>query len=322
MLMWIVGGIVFALTVLAAVTVLVGWCPSSPVAMVQMLLPWWVVLSTIVVAVAAVGQRWSLVALGAVVVAGASAVLAPKLRRKARDGHDPSAPTSLSVVLANLYLDNDEPEEAMHQLFETAPDVLVMTELTPDLVGRFDRAGGAERFPNRVHPEPIAGEYCVGIFTALSFEGSDVWERGPLEVVEATVDVPGGPALRVIAVHPEAPVGADAFRKWRHQLRELESVLDEAEGPTILIGDLNSGTLHPPYERLVRSTFRDAHDLLGTALRPSWGVAPWFPRWFPTMLARLDHLLVSPEVTVVGLDDLDAVGSDHRPFRADLAIRD
>ena len=172
-----------------------------------------------------------------------------------------------------------------------------------------------------MHPQPIKGEYAVGIFTALPVELASVWQQGPLEVVEATIGAAGTAGLRVIAAHPEAPVNAKAFRRWREQLGELRGVLDEATGATIVIGDLNSGTLQPPYERLLTSRFRDAHDILGTALRPSWGVAPWFPRWVPTLLARLDHLIVSDEVTVVSLEDLDAVGSDHRPFRAHLHLR-
>ena len=318
-MLWIIGGVVVGLAALSAASVALSWCPSAPVAMAQLLLPWWFVMTVVVVIVSAVRGTWGLAAIGAVVALGALLVMWPKLRRKRRPRQE-SVDASLSVVLANLYIDNEEPDEAIGQLFDQAPDVLVMTELTVELLDQFDRLGGAERYPNRIHPDPIQGEYAVGIFTALPFDRATVTQQGPLEVVEATVDVPGFARLRVIAVHPEAPVGAEPFRKWRHQLRELEGVLAEATGATIVIGDMNSGTLHPPYERLFRTRFRDAHDLLGTALRPSWGVAPWFPRWFPTLLARLDHLLVSDEVTVVSLEDLDAVGSDHRPFRAELAL--
>ena len=53
----------------------------------------------------------------------------------------------------------------------------------------------------------------------------------------------------------------------------------------------------------------------------SAGVALWLPRWFPTLLARLDHLLVGDDVTVVDLEDLDAVGSDHWLFRARITVR-
>jgi len=102
----------------------------------------------------------------------------------------------------------------------------------------------------------------------------------------------------------------------------LRRILSDAAPATVALGDLNAGTLQPPYEALLRTPFRDAHDLMGSSLAPSWGVAPSLPRWVPTFLARLDHLLVGPAVTVVELGDLDPVGSDHRPFVATLAVRD
>ena len=317
--MWILGALVVFITAVAALTVRVRWCPGAAVAMLQLLTPWWTVL-TVIVAIAAVllGQVVLAAAALAVALLGL-AVLVPKLRRSPRQARDGHRSAAMTMALANLYLDNDEPDEAIGQLLDAAPDVLMMTELTDELVSRFDALGGADRYPNRVHPMPLDGEYEAGIFSTRPFVESSVWEQGELQVVEATVPI-DEQELRVIAVHPEAPTGRAAFRRWRAQLAELERILAAANGPTIALGDLNSGTLQPPYERLLESPFRDAHDELGTALRPSWGIAPWLPRWFPTLLARLDHLLVSPEVEIVSLEDLDPVGSDHRPFVAQLSL--
>ena len=320
MLTWILGGSVLFMAAFAAITVRVGWCPSPAVAGSQLLLPWWFLLTIAVVVTTAITGTWILAVAGVAVATGTFVVLFPKLHRSPRARPDMLPEASVSVTLANLYIDNNEPDEAINQLLDSAPDILVMTELTPDLVARFDELGGAHRFPHRIHPEPIAGEYVVGIFTPLDMLRSEVRHQGPLEVVEMDVRTRKGEELRVIAVHPEAPVGREQFRRWRRQLHELESILKDASAATIVLGDLNSGTLQPPFEHLVRSPFRDAHDELGVALKPSWGVAPWLPRWFPTLLARLDHLLVSPEVLVIELDDLDAVGSDHRPFRANLGL--
>ena len=94
-----------------------------------------------------------------------------------------------------------------------------------------------------------------------------------------------------------------------------------ADPATIALGDFNAGTLQPPYEALLTTSFRDAPDILGTSLHPSWGVAASLPRWVPTFVARLDHLLVGPAVAVVDLCDLDPIGSDHRPFVATLSLR-
>ena len=62
---------------------------------------------------------------------------------------------------------------------------------------------------------------------------------------------------------------------------------------------------------------------MGRALVPSWGAVPVVAaagsRRSPP---RLDHLLVGPAVEVVAVRDLDPVGSDHRPFVADLGLAD
>ena len=100
----------------------------------------------------------------------------------------------------------------------------------------------------------------------------------------------------------------------------LRNLLRTADPATIAVGDLNAGTLQPPYEALLHTSFRDAHDLVGQALAPSWGTAPSLPGWVPTLVSRLDHLLVGRSISVLEVRNLDAVGSDHEPFVAELAL--
>lgn len=318
--MWFLGASVAAVTALVTTTLLMGWCPNSVLAAMQLLTPWWMVLTALVTLGAAWEKSWALSVSGFAVVTATLAVVVPKLRRSPRQDRSRERDATLTIALANLYIDNPEPDEAIRQLLSADPDILVMTELSTGLLERFDALGGADRFPNRIHPEPMEGEYEAGIFSRLPFQSASVWDKGPLQVIEASVRIDGHEPLRVIAIHPEAPVNGKSFRRWRRQLDQLDEILADSGGPTVALGDLNAGTLQPPYERLLRSRIRDAHDELGVALRPSWGVAPWLPRWFPTLLARLDHLLLSPDVEIVSVGDLDAVGSDHRPFLAELRL--
>jgi hypothetical protein len=304
----------------ALVTERLGWCGDRITAGLQLLLPWWTVLAVAVAAAGVAAEDWWLGAAGTAVTCAIAAVVAPKLLRGRPDRVPVTAATVFSVGLANLYLDNPEPEAAARQLLHAAPAVLVLTELTPDLLAAFDAAGGATRYPHRVHRAPLEGEYEAGIFSVYELTHAGVHRDGELQLVDATVELPEG-AVRVLAVHPEAPTSRAAFRRWRGQLATLRTVLMSADPATVVLGDLNAGTLQPPYEALLRTPFRDAHEVVGTSLAPSWGVAPSLPRWVPTFVARLDHLLVGPRIDVVGLDDLDPVGSDHRPFVASLALR-
>jgi endonuclease/exonuclease/phosphatase (EEP) superfamily protein YafD len=305
----------------ALVTERLGRCGNRVTAALQLLLPWWTVLAVAVAAAGLVARDPWLAGAGAALAVVIGGVIGPKVLRRRRRRLPPVDTTTFSIGFANLYLDNPEPEAATRQLLGAAPAILVLTELTPELLAAFDGAGGADRYPHRVHREPLRGEYEAGIFSVYAFTEARVHEEGELRVVEATVDLPDAD-VRVIVVHPDAPTNREGFRRWRAQLAGLRRILSDAAPTTVALGDLNAGTLQPPYEALLRTPFRDAHDLVGSSLAPSWGVAPSLPRWVPTFLARLDHLLVGPAVTVVELRDLDPVGSDHRPFVATLAVRD
>lgn len=321
--------VVIAASVLAGIaglcllSIVAGWAPNWIVGMAQLLTPWWVALTAALSVVVALQGHRSAPGLGAAVVVFGLVVLWPRLHRSRRQVRDAQAEVTFTLSLANLYLDNEQPDVAIGQLLDAAPDVLVMTELTVELLGRFDELGGAADYPQRIHPDPIEGEYEVGIFSRRRLDDPRVETSGSIRVVRATVRPDGWTApLEVIAAHPVAPVGKEDFRTWNQELRDLGSVLDASSGPTVALGDFNAGTLQPRYEALVRGRFRDAHDEAGVALKPSWGIAPWLPRWIPTFVARLDHLLVSEEVRVVSIEDLDPVGSDHRPFLAGLAATD
>ncbi len=121
-------------------------------------------------------------------------------------------------------------------------------------------------------------------------------------------------------MHPDAPSTPGSFRRWRNQLRTLRGLLEELDGPAVVLGDFNAGNLQVPFEQLLRGRFRDGHAMLGKALKPSWGTVPWLPGWVPTLVARLDHVLVSPELHPRTVGDLEPIGSDHRPFRAVLDL--
>ena len=216
-------------------TSLARWSGNIVVAALQLLLPL-TVLASALIAVAAIVTADPLLAIsGAIVVLLSLPLFVPKLvpdpsRRRASD-----AP-SFSVVLANLYFDNPEPDDAIEQLIAADADILVMTELSVDLLDRFDRLGGAQQYPSRVHPEPIEGEYAVGIFSQTELQSARVEQHGELQLIAATwVGVLASPSdedappdsrkVEVRAVHPDAPSTRTGFTRWRHQLRELRTLL-------------------------------------------------------------------------------------------------
>ncbi len=327
----IVRELIIAAAFIGIATSLVRWSGNIVVAALQLLAPLTVFASAIIAVVAVITGHPLLAITGAVVVMLSLPLFIPKLVPDPSRHRTGDAPT-FTVALANLYFDNPEPDDAIEQLLSADADILVMPELSVDLLDRFDRLGGATHYPSRIHPDPVEGEYAVGIFSQTQFESARVEQHGDLQLVAATWvglaetgatgdgATPRAGAVEVRAVHPDAPSTRTGFTRWRHQLRELRKLLHDLDGPAIVLGDLNAGTFQVPYERLLSRRFRDAHAVLGKAMKPSWGIAPWLPRWVPTLVARLDHLVISPEIQLRSLEDLDPVGSDHRPFRAELEL--
>jgi endonuclease/exonuclease/phosphatase (EEP) superfamily protein YafD len=80
------------------------------------------------------------------------------------------------------------------------------------------------------------------------------------------------------------------------------------------VGDLNATPWQPGFRKLTKAGWRDAADVVGQGLRPTW------PSWAPLALAPLDHVLVSGAVGVSGADTTDIRGSDHRALIVTLVV--
>jgi endonuclease/exonuclease/phosphatase family metal-dependent hydrolase len=86
--------------------------------------------------------------------------------------------------------------------------------------------------------------------------------------------------------------------------------------PVMLVGDFNATSLTAPYRHVARK-LRDAQKFLGPGR-----TVPTFPSAFPVL--RIDHVFVSPKVTVTGVSapfsPLARMASDHLPLIVDFEL--
>ena len=133
--------------------------------------------------------------------------------------------------------------------------------------------------------------------------------------IELTLELASGEPVRLVLLHPRPPrpdIGQDS------RLRDAELVMAGREvatftEPTIVAGDLNdvawshsttlfqelSGLLDPRIGRGLFSTFHAQH---------------WWLRY------PLDHVFHSDDLTLVKIERLGNVGSDHFPMLIELAV--
>ncbi len=129
--------------------------------------------------------------------------------------------------------------------------------------------------------------------------------REPRGAIDVDLDVSGTP-VRVIATH----LGL-LPRERRHQVqRILETVADQQEGLTVLLGDINEWLVSGRPLRWLHRRFGECH-----AQRT-------YPAWFPVF--ALDRIWVHPKDALLRFEARNTAearaASDHLPVRAELAL--
>lgn len=122
-----------------------------------------------------------------------------------------------------------------------------------------------------------------------------------------------GESCTVIAAHPPlppTPFNQEQNRFFEKWVRERQSY-----GPNVLIiGDLNTTPWSHSFQKLINET--DLWDSqIGKGLQPSW------PTFFPLMGIPIDHVLLSPSLSVVNRQTGPEIGSDHRPVMIEVGLK-
>lgn len=216
--------------------------------------------------------------------------------------------TALELLSVNAYYRNAEPQALAAWLVDQDADVLVVVEYTPQLADLATRAGLRAAYPFAAE-DPRFGANGSAIFSRTPITAPEVLDVGGAPMAAGTVQVGGAP-VRVVAVHTVQPL-VDRSSLIR-QVGALADVADAHEGPLVLAGDYNANRQHAAFRALLDVGLADAHQVVGR------GLARSFPSGLPVVL--LDHVVVSPEVGVVAVDERVAPGSDHRAVEAELVV--
>ena len=220
------------------------------------------------------------------------------------------------------------------ELLEHAPDVVVMQDAVdytrPDAalpepialalrdhtIYRHDQYVVASRLPLtqcRAQPMPVRDEPRDFVRCVLRVGETDV------DLVTAHLLSPreGLNAAR----HDWLDGGLDDWEQNYHdRLMQVATLVRHLAGnprPLILAGDLNAAEASPVVRSLKELGLRDAFDSAGRGYGYTHGhsLKPRFS------FLRIDHVLVSPQISVARCEAGGADASEHRPGIADLLIR-
>lgn len=162
--------------------------------------------------------------------------------------------------------------------------------------------------PRRRYGNALLSAHPVASWRAIRLPGST--RREARGLVHAVVDVHGTP-VQVAVTHLQNR----SRRERGEQAAHLADLLtrDGRPASTVVLGDMNAGP-DAPETRALTAVLVDVWAAVGD------GPGHTFPARHP--VARIDHVLVSPDVTALTAEVVDTRASDHRPVVAELALPD
>ncbi|WP_319435811.1 endonuclease/exonuclease/phosphatase family protein [Mycobacterium sp. RTGN5] len=233
---------------------------------------------------------------------------------------DVGAHQDIRVLSANLRYGQADPAFFI-DLANSSADVITVSELTPEAVQRFERAGIEKTFPySQLVPAADAGG--IGLWSRFPIRGLSAPRHRGVLFPAARLQVPGlrfEPLLASVHIYSPVAYDANTIAGWRRAMAGAKAQLDSfarTAGPAAVIigGDYNSTPDMRQLRDLLTNGFRDAVEQSGS------GFGPTFPsnRWFPPVIT-IDHVLTR-NATASSVRTIEIPGSDHRALLTTILL--
>lgn len=312
------GGLIGWLALLGAVAALVSIADGGDRGLTGILLAalgaWVGPLLVLAAAILALCRLRRSTLIAVIALLGALAWLKPHPHRGGHADGPPGGGLQLRVMTQNLLFGEADASALVARVRAEQPDVLMLTELTPDAVRRLDAAGLADLMPHRtLAPQDHASG--SGLYSTRDLIEPSTVPGTAFAAVQARIDL-GGKRITVAAVHPTPPQ-MTAWAADHAALRSRFGPQLAAGEPVVLAGDFNATVFNEPFRRLLQAGFVDA------ATAGSWA---WQGQTWPTdrrpwpPVIRIDHVLGPRGTVVERVATYPLAGSDHRGLMATLRL--
>jgi endonuclease/exonuclease/phosphatase (EEP) superfamily protein YafD len=257
------------------------------------------------IAVLALVRRYWWVALSTIV---GCAMMAMQVHTPRVEAAMTADPPDLRVFHMNVWQPNTAYASAIARALDSDADVISVQEVAPVWAEALVQGLGA-RYPF-MHIEPRENCYGIALFSRIPFQEVRTITLDGTPMIEAVLKRADRP-VRLLAVHATSPISYAHFQRRNRQLEEVARHRGQDDTATVVVGDLNTVPWDRAFRRLcARAGLRSTTP----ATQRTW------PSVGPLALIPLDHLLISPGITLAGLRTVHIAGSDHKGLLAELNI--
>ncbi|MFP5366499.1 MAG: endonuclease/exonuclease/phosphatase family protein [Actinomycetes bacterium] len=222
----------------------------------------------------------------------------------------------LTVMAVNVGSTGIAPDVLVAEARNRSVDILALPELAPAGLEELDAAGLGDLLPARALDVDWAGTGSA-LFSRFPLDQSERVHGSVFYQTRAVATVPAASApVHLTAVHVDSPrPGHTPF--WRSELRQLGGLWRDvpAGRQAIFLGDFNASADHREFRELLGTGLTDAAQATGKALAPTWPVNAAVPAF-----VAVDHVLVSPGITVTDFQVVALPGTDHAAVVARLVV--
>ncbi len=226
----------------------------------------------------------------------------------------PRAGATVSILVANVLMDNRRAEGLFEQVRRVSPDLVFTVETDDWWEQRLSELELA--YPHTVK-QPLDNTYGMMLHSRLELIDSEVKFLVEKDVpsIHARVRLPAGDLIQLHLLHPKPPYPAESLETTERdgELLMVGREVGRRDDPTIVAGDLND-VAWSYTTRLLQKVSGLLDPRIGRGLYNTYHAGIPIFRW------PLDHVLYSHHFKLVRLERLGAFGSDHFPVLAELSL--
>ena len=220
-------------------------------------------------------------------------------------------PNRLRIASLNLFSKNRRYNQVADWIRRTNPDIVVLIEAMPRWQRELKKRLPQYPVHKLIRRPSVSGKL---ILSKIPLEQIQLLPAGrtrsPTPLVTATY---GQSSFRFAAIHASWPMTWTGARDRNQELKDLARVATAQPTPMIAVGDFNVTPFSEHYIALrKRSGLRRAS--AGRGWLPTW------PTFFLPVGIQIDHILVSPQIQVLGYWSGSVADSDHCWVMADLLL--
>jgi endonuclease/exonuclease/phosphatase (EEP) superfamily protein YafD len=229
-------------------------------------------------------------------------------RHQAKQARRPRKETTVSLLLANVKMENRNAAQLRRIITDADPDLILVVEA--DEWWRSELDGFAKTHPFTVQ-QPQANTYGMLLYSRLELVQPELrfLIEADIPSIRTVVRLPAGTEFAVYCLHPKPPVPQEAAQSTERDA-ELTMVAKEARGkdlPVIVMGDLNDVAWSQ-----TTTLFQKISGLLDP--RIGRGLYNSFDARYSFLRFPLDHFFHSTHFRLIELKRLAYFGSDHFPM--------